>query len=983
MSETSPSETTAPAESGVGTLADFPGSVKVGDGDPAETSAGDPNDFPGSVKVPDVAAESGGAALAGGVKGFTEGTGMTGGGVTGFKLGMKLPIPHPIAKAAAVAVTTIGGALYGAFAGHKAVDGLSKVTLPSGSPLTYTNLDEVPPHLRSSFVFGENVGAGVSFMGPQVLAAKLGAKTLSTSFAGNVFNGIMSDARNKTGRFLFGQAASSIGAGMGGAASEEIAPGELGPRIGSEVVGGILAPGQIILKTGSYIFGRFANMRQAFSPAARETAAAKLIQDAYLTSGDDIEVAAKILRSSIENDPNITATVAQRIGDDAMIGLEKALISESHKVSLEAGRRAEATLSLFRDSIKVLRGSGNPEAMREAAEIERRFFTSLLADRLNTVKVRASEAAGELLTKGKDTRTAVSLQAYQAAEDALLQAREIEHGFWELVPKDLPATTRSIQVAYKAMKARMLNNQPMPRVLLAELNDFEKSGGITNVGYLKIFRSNMLRMAREAGSNPERATEAGMYGHIAEAALDDIDVVFKNPATAGVLRTMGFDPQAYDTARSFSAALHATFTNSFTGKNLAQGSSGLRLAPEALMKRAFAGGAEVTEYRLAELAESTRFLPKQGLGGVEAEKNAALMLAAQEEYFAIAAAEVAGIKKGPARVEAIRTFVSKNPELKERFPEVVGLLENAANTQAGVDSVAALNKSSGAIMEQQTAWGKLAGNKRGVFESPVDAVSSGLSGPAPVRSLTAMAKLAVRYDAVPGFRATVFEHATREASNVDGVLDFQKLRRSLLEPIRPGKPSVIKVMQETGAFDDESVKALTTILDKADTLVRSQATTGIFVDTQGTVDFLTQAIAKIIGSKLATTAAGAPGGSSIIVAAAGARFGDRIINAIPAGKTKALLIEATQNPELMLLLMEKPVGEAKVLSHGLKLHSMLVGLGIIPVTPLMLGAEDLATDVVDMEDVSEPLEAAPEATLEAVAPEEVVPEAVPSAIGAR
>src|SRR5690606_3893910 len=92
---------------------------------------------------------SGGAVVQGAVKGAVEGTGLVGGAIAGFSAGMKVPIPHPIAKAAVVGVSTIAGAAYGIWAGHNAVEGLSKVELPSGAPLTVPSIDDVPPHLRS------------------------------------------------------------------------------------------------------------------------------------------------------------------------------------------------------------------------------------------------------------------------------------------------------------------------------------------------------------------------------------------------------------------------------------------------------------------------------------------------------------------------------------------------------------------------------------------------------------------------------------------------------------------------------------------------------------------------------------------------------------------------------------------------------------------------------------------------------------------
>jgi len=934
---------------GMGDPADFPGMVSS-DGAPpkVDTGMGSRDDFPGVRSD----TGSGFASIAQGVvKGAVEGTGMSAGAITGFKAAMRLPIPHPGAKAVAVGLATVGGGLYGMFAGGKATGALSELKTSDGTPITYRTLADVPPKERSAFILGENLGMGISFTGTTVGLAKTGARILNPSYIGKVLNSIMSDARDKTARHVIIQTTSAIGSGLGGGFAEAIAPGSLGTRVTGEVIGGVVPLGRLVAATGSFAMNRFAGFRRMFSPAARETAAARLIQDAYATSGGDIVIAQRVLANSIANHPDLPATVAQRLGDDAMIGLEKALVSESHKVSIEVATRAEATVRLFRDSIALLRGSGAPEAVKQAGEMERRYFTLLMTSRLNTIRKEATDAAAELTRMGSGNRTELSMKVYAGVEEALVQTRAVEKVLWDAVPGAPKAGVDFLALAFKALDGLSIRSEALPKTIVDEMALFVKDGGVTTVGYLKQLRSFMLRRAREIGSDPARATEATMYGRMAEAALDDINAVFKNGDTSGVLRAMGFDPDAYDKARGFTAALHAAFTNSFTGKNLAEGAKGLRLAPEALMARAFAGGPEVTSFRLAELAESTRFLTARGMGGAAAEDNIQLVLEAQRSYFAIAAAELAGVKTGDAKIVAIERFISKNPELEERFPEVIEMMRNAAKTQADVDALASLHKHAGKMTDQRAAWGKLSGTKADVLESPVDAVAKILSGNTPKRSLTALAKMAAKRDVVAGFQATVFDHAIRDSTSPSGQLDFAQFRRVLFDPVRPGMPSVLDIMTSTGTFDNTSRAALITILDEADTLIKAQTTTGAFVETEGVVSFLGRAIAKIVGSRIATTTAstvsGEAGGASIVIAAAGANLGDRILNAIPAGKVKDLLIEAIFDEDLMLLLMRKPVGEAKILKHARELHAVLISLGAVPVQPLALGGGDFVSEMVN------------------------------------
>ena len=101
----------------------------------------------------------------------------------------------------------------------------------------------------------------------------------------------------------------------------------------------------------------------------------------------------------------------------------------------------------------------------------------------------------------------------------------------------------------------------------------------------------------------------------------------------------------------------------------------------------------------------------------------------------------------------------------------------------------------------------------------------------------------------------------------------------------------------------------------------------------------------MVGSRAATTASA--GGNSIIVANIGAKFGERLIESIPAGKVQALLVRAVQDPDLMLMLMKKPVKGVVKLKTVEKVHAMLVSLGILPIMPLALGGTDTAATLTE------------------------------------
>lgn len=953
VDDTIPIDTEAVSPDDANSILAFPGATVVGSTDEkVDNSAGELSDFPGSTVVNEES-DIVEPVIAGVVGGATESTGIFAGMTAGAKAAFLATsaIPHPVPRA----IITVGGSMLGGVGGYLAAkearEKLAEINLSSGAPLTYKTIDDVPPRLRAPFVFGENVGQGIPFMGGTVALAKTGFRTLSESFVGKIFNGIMDAARDRMKIFLAGESVSVLGAASSGATSEAFLPGQVGPRMTAEVVGGIFAPGRLVVNGAAFLFTRSRQVMESLTPAARETAAARLIQSAFAEAGEDPVLAARLLRDAAKSLPEgVTPTSAQLVPFEAMVGLETALIASNRKFSVEAANRAQSTMDAYKDVIRLLRGTGDPAALREAAILQERYFRTLMIDNINEVKRIALQAAEKISPDNSGARAILSENVFLSASKSLKQSRQVEKNLWDLVPIDIDAKSNHITRAFTDLRARMLPDEATPKIITDSLIRLGEASGETNIGFLKLFRSRMLAMAREAGSNPERANEASMYGHLAEAALDDIDAVFKGPNDA-VLRTFGVATEAYDNARQFSAALHDAFTNSFTGQNLQQGRRGLRLAPEALMKRALAGGGEVSAYRLRELEEAVRFLPQRGLGGEEAIENLDLMMEVQERFLAIVASDaVVNAETGVASTKAIADFIQKSPELMNRFPAIKTLLETAATSQSAANNLVDVYKKGAPIVRKRSAFAKLAGTDSQVFESPIDAVRSALNGRSPIRDLTALAKVGKRggEEAVAGFRATVFDHAFREASTPSG-LDFKKLRSVLFDPSAPGKPSAIDIMLKQDTIDVDTVSRLNKILSKADDVAKAAAGGGIPVDPDQGLDGMVQLLIRAQGAKMATSALGKGGGSSLIIAAGGAKLAEQVLARIPNNKIAQILIEAAEDPELMATLLTKNVGKAEGLEVALKLHSLMVRLGMMTVTPLAIGGVTEIPDIVDVE----------------------------------
>lgn len=900
----------------------------------------------------DTASSTTNAVVQGAVKGVTEGTSLSAGLLSGARLGFlaTAAIPVPGARIVGTTVGTLIGGGLSMYAAHTAVNALGKLKLPSGAPLTYSNLDDVPKKDRVAFAFGETAGNGASFVGGTVALAKSGVKVLSPSYVGKVANGILESAARTTKTFVAKELIAVAGAAAGGAAAEALDSGDKLTRFGAEVVGGVVAPGKLVISAAVFTKGQVVKWAKVLSPAAQRSEAARIIQSAFKTSGDDIVLTSKLLDAALEGGPQTPATVAQTVANDATIALETAVRKFTKSADVEINDAAEATYSVLRKSVALLRGTGDPSALREAATLESRYFLTLLTERANAAKQVASDAASKLPLTNVN-RAALSTQAFEAADTALKQAREAETTFWAAVPTDIPAEATNILQGFADIRASMLARTPVPPLVQKTLNDIADGTQAVTTGFLKKFRSEMLSEARAATNLADNASDVRFYGHLAEAALDDMDTVFKGPNADG-LGAAGFSTEAYDNARRFTSSLHDAFTNSYTGKALAAGRTGLKQAPEVLLGRAFVGGREVTAHRLGELEESVRFLPDMNLGGQEALDNVGLMIQAQERFFSILATDTPGT--GLEKVKFIQNFLKKNPELAVRFPNQTKFLNSIADTEeAAVTAINRLAQGTEAI-EKRAAFSRFtSGAKNRNPESPVDSMRSVFLSKSPSRELTSLAKLSSKKggEVMQGFKATVYDHAVREATRGDGSTDFVKLRQVLFDPISPGQPSAIDIMVKNGGMPKSEVTQIKAVLNASDNVLKSQSRGVQATEIDELSGGLSQLVIRAHGAKAAGAALGGGNGAQLIIAAGGAKLSEQIIAKTPNAKVAKLVSEAMVNKELFLALSAKAVSDVEKFSAAMALNSILVRLGMRPVTPL--GTATLNAVDVESEDLAE------------------------------
>ena len=855
-----------------------------------------------SERVGAFGSQAGGAAISGGAIA----SGMVAGAGIGTLGGPAAPVTVPL------------GAVLGAGAGYLFGEG-AKANL--GIP----KVEALPSGLRPYGYAGEFLGGGLAPAAAPLVAARLGAR-LPPSMVGKFLNRIVDMAAKAPGTFAVSEAGGLIVGGVAGGVAEEYAPGNAAVRIPAEIAGGFLSPSRWIpyLAKGTLDFGKQA--LRSLSPAARETEAGRIIQDIVKQSGEDPVLLARLLRAhGFGDELDVGLTSAQKTGSPALAAFEAKLAGEDARFGADAEKSANAALKSITDMLVVLRGTGDPAALVEAGKLQQLRFRTLLASRVDRAEREALDAASRISADTPAAKSELSRVANAALDNAMSESRAVETELWEAVRKDVPAATTMIVKKLGEIRAGMLAREVLPDIAEGTVNDFVAAGGRSTSGELILFRGRMLALARQAGGQGS-TNDARIYGELAEAALDDLDRMAAHPAFGA----FGKVADGYNEARTFSREFNDVFTRTFTGKALASDTKGAsRIPPELMLKRALATGEEAGALRFKELEEATRFLPARSLGGPEAADNVETMLDAQQRVLRLAAAEAIDQNTGQVSPTRLAKIIYDNGELLDRFPAAKNDLVSALTAQNKLDDIDRIAKGISRVADQQAAFARVA-----KFENASDAVKSAIApgAKAPLEEMDNMVKVAQRGgpDAVEGLRAAIWEHSIRSATGPDGAIDMARIGQELFKPIRPGQPSLMDIMTNSGAMTPEARTQTEILLTEAIKIVEVMGARPTTEAMESLSGGLADLVIRITGARFGSAlGAGGGSGNSLIAAAAGVKAAKNVFNNVPWAKTMDLLVEAGRDPLFMAMLLEKPPrAAAESIQLMGQIHAYLFSAGL-------------------------------------------------------
>lgn len=448
----------------------------------------------------------------------------------------------------------------------------------------------------------------------------------------------------------------------------------------------------------------------------------------------------------------------------------------------------------------------------------------------------------------------------------------------------------------------------------------------TNVNDLINIRSDLLSFARDSAARGE-AANANYYGRLAESVLNDLDTL-QSPA--------------YNGARQFSRTLNDTFTRTYAG-DIATGvtkTGAERVPPEILVTRAFGSNADVTAMRMNEIQDAVGLMRGEyddAVARFGPDSPEALQLKpfadlstqrvdsigdAQQRVLRLAAAKTIDPTTGRVNPRQLTNFVNENRAMLDKFG-VTNDLQDALKADNAFRAISDQNSFANKKLRKETAFAQVLQS-----ENPTRAITDVLNSRYPVKNFSKISKLAQSEgaDAVDGLKSIVYDYAFTKAGGADK-FDVSAFRGALFDPIGPGQPSILNIMRSQNLISNTEVRNLLSIIRPMERVEKAMGNKQLMENVVEGADAVTELAMRVVGSRIGTAASGG-GPGSLIAASAGSKAVRNIFDKAPTMMIRGIIEQATQDPQLMALLLKRGVTEGEKMQLARGLHGYLGAAGL-------------------------------------------------------
>jgi len=797
---------------------------------------------------------------------------------------------------------------------------------------TYNDIKEVPEQYRGPARFGEGIGSQLPFSWGAGAAGRLmprgglgASETVSPSVIRNIINSQVEDQARYAARtgaatslmpkstqrwsqiaadawkpvspfhHLGAQRAPGIGAGLGAAAAEEVAPGSDLAQFVGQLGGGLTgaAASQATKGTMNRLAARFVEPLSTLTEEGQKAAIARALKPQFEQYGED---PANIIKRLNTPDEIPGALPAERSGSRVLMGAQKTLAQEDDVLANTIKNQEEA----FRGR---LQGQVDDVTIRE----QQGQLSQAARDYDDTIKAQLSQAEQDVYDLTRNIQRlspveqeSVSNQAAGILERALQRARTQERNLWSQTPDEAPVNPSNAIREYDAVTARMLREDRLPGNTDAVIERWRELGPDEGVPLWEVraFRSNVLAQATEARAKGDFDL-ARRLSQIANGESTP-GVAGRDGGALADMSAVG-DP-AVQNARNFSVLLNDRFTRSFAGDLLGMNPEGGPAIRSGLtLETAFSGNRPMVAQKIRELREAEAPVTESPMR--PAANLGTEMGQAQERYLQNQVVEKVLTPDGRVRLGTAENFMRDNAQVLDQFPAVREQLDAAilAERAAQAMAVKVSDKDKMQVFAKLIAGG----------EKPADAVGRMLGGANPVRDLQEMSRLARRAgpDAVAGLRASILAHVSDRAKG-----SFATMRDMLTKPFsgRPRDPSLVQLMENDGLISaDQRIK----LIGSLELGARHETAAQKAVRITSVGDEAGQNLrwgARFIGAKLAGWLGATSGsaGTSLQAAAIGASAAENALMKAPVARAREILREAmtAEDPQKLIDILEKISG---------------------------------------------------------------------------
>lgn len=764
----------------------------------------------------------------------------------------------------------------------------------------YESLDEVPKTARPYAVAGEVVGNTIPFMAAPFAAVR---NVAAGSDVTGVLSPILRKAKDKPTQFAGTEGVFTGYSATGGGIAEGVAPGDPTARL----IGEVVAPfSPVVVSKAGPTIGKAITFGRSLTSTGREKEAATVLQKQVYGRGESPEKIAKDLNR--ESSEYLTA--GQITGSDALLAIEKRLLSGSAQLEGKAAENAKLAIKNFNEQFKNIVKEGDPDAIKQAAKARLEILNNYFDARVANAESKMLEA--EKIISSPLQKNQINIEARKILDEALLDGRKTESSLWDLVAKNAknPIKVNNFKNALQDIKTDMLLGDKLDPILEAYYKRLKK---INTMPVMKLVGSNSLTSklylkAKDLRSQG-KSSEARNYETIAKAIQDDVSLIKEE----GVLNYL-------DDARQFSLKLN----NLFTKKSKVR----------AIISRDRFGGDKIPY----ELTLSKGFTPKEGnlflkdlrqaAGlGINPNRNRISEMEDLQNNLLRKLASETRNANGTINPSRLDTFIRNNKE-SLKTANLDTIFQNASDARRIGQKIIDATQKNKIRFKEKSLTSRIA------KEDINNIIYKTFNSSTLYRDLNNLSNI-VRNQGKPGMQYAIMENILQNSTIQDrisgkAIKTFLSKQTERINS-RTNRPfTVAETLLDKKLLSQNQLENLQTIANKTEIFENSLRNRGNVDDLLGTEDAVFDLLTRIGGANIGTAGAvGAQTGSSLIAASAGSKFLRNLLNKMPRTKVRDILVEAMYNPKLMQKLLEKPTSAKTKNLKEKQINAFLLQTGIL------------------------------------------------------